>query len=763
MASLLKRPSTIIGVALVAAFGVGLSFLPLFELPGYELSSALTLPLAILAPCLGVVAAERLPPRAGLLTLLGACGAALLPACLAALIPLAFAWLKAALFNHCRASTGGGFALLLPLPTAILGVSVGVCLRRCLGRRGRAFIAAAILLVISLAVSIWPIWSGPQVFALHHLLGYFPGPIYDEAIEVDARLVTFRALTLIWALAFLSCAAIASTAGWRARWRAPPPWALLSCLLVLGLCWRFDGALGLRTDEAHIDAVLGGRIETPRLTIHFPREKSKEEAQRLAFEMEFAWSRLAGFFGASPAGRLHAFFYRSPEEKRLLTGAAGTDFAKPWRAQFHALDRPWPHPTARHELAHLFGAAFGSPILGVSWRGVTGLNIGLVEGLAVAAEEEGAAGLALHEQARLMREMGVLPDLGSILDPVGFYALPGARAYTAVGSFLRFIHERHGAAALRALYPEGDFAAATGVRFEALLGQWHGFLDGLTPSDRARSAARQRFQPGSLFERPCVREVALLEREARRVAARDPARALNLYERCSAIAPEDPGFLARRAELLLDREDLPGASAIFEKLRDTPSAPPHVQGRAMLSLASLAWRQGRLAMAREQLDRALATPLLPGDERAAVIQRAALDDEPAREVLRLYFERGAALAQILALQRLSQARPDWPIGPYLIGRQLWLRGQGADAIPFLRRAHEAGLAHPALVEENLRIWVEAAFWADDPGEVERALAIWRAQGGEASRRALATWQARCAFREKTRPRASGGDQENATD
>lgn len=754
MVQLLKTPSVLASLALIAAIGLGLTWLPLFDLPGYELSSALALMLALATPYLGIRAAECLPPRAGLGALFGALGAALMPALAAALVPLAFAWLKAALSERCEPSTGLAFALLLPLPTAILGTCLGLCLRRWIGRRGRALIAAAILAALSLAISLWPLWAGPQLFALNHLFGCFPGPIYDEALAVDARLLTFRALTLLWALALLLCAALASCRGWQDRWRSPHLWALLPCLSILGLCWHAGGSLGLRTGVAEIDAALGGKVELEHLTIHFPREKPEAEVRQLAFEMTFAWAELAEFFGAAPQGQVHAFFYRSPEEKRRLTGAARTDFAKPWRAQFHALDRPWPHPTARHELAHLFGAAFGSPIFGVSWRGLAGLNVGLIEGIAVAAEADDEDLFDLHEQARLLRDLGLLPDLGEILDPAGFYALPSARAYTAVGSFLRFVHARHGAAALRALYPAGDFEAATGEHFEALHERWLAFLDGLAPSERARSAARQRFQPGSLFQRPCVREVAELERAAQAIAPRDPERALRLYERCSELVPEDPGFLLRRAELRLRQEDFAGATALFAALSQSALAAPHVQGRARLSLARIAWRQGQLDLAGKHLQEALAAPLLPGDERAAVIQRAALDDEASREVLRRYFDRGAGLAELLALHSLSEARPDWAIGPYLIGRQLWMRGQGKAALPYLRRAHAAGLGHPALVEENLRIWAAAAFWSDELGEVREVLALWRAEAATVSQRGQKSWQARCAFRERSR---SGGD------
>ncbi|MDR0966210.1 MAG: hypothetical protein LBM75_06885 [Myxococcales bacterium] len=750
MPSLLKRPSVLAVTALIALVGGALTWLPLFDLPGYELSSALTLMLALAAPYFGIRAAECLiTERPTLRELLKAARAALFPAVIAALLPLAFAWITSALSERCSPSSGSALALLLPLPTAVLGVCLGICLKRCLRKTSRALFAVLLVLLASLAISLWPLWAGPQLFALNHLLGAFLGPIYDEALAVDARLLTFRALTLLWALALLLFTALVSASSSISRsWLAC---AFGACLLALGLCWHFDTALGLRTTEADIDATLGGKLSvSPQLTLHFPREKPKEQVRRLAFEMAFAWSELSELFGATPQGEVHAFFHRSPEEKRRLTGASRTDFAKPWRAQFHVLDKPWPHPTARHELAHLFGAAFGSPIFGVSWRGILGLNVGLIEGLAVAAEAEGDEDFALHAQARAMRELGLLPDLSALLDPAGFYAQPGARAYTASGSFLRFVHERHGgAAALRALYPEGDFVTATGQALPTLIAQWLEALDTIELTPRARSAAQQRFGRGSLFQRPCVREIAALERQAAPLVNADPAQALALYDRCAALVPDDPGFAWMRAELKRSQEDFDGAATLYEDLSSSSNAAPHVQGRALLALAMLDWRAGRLDAARDRLERALALPLLPGDERSALIKFVAIvGDEASRELLRRYFDSGAGLAELLALQRLSEARPDWPIAPYLLGRQLWIRGQGAEALPYLRRAHEAALGHPVLVEENLRVWVDAAFWSGDLAEARAALAEWEALGASVDQRARELWQRRCAFRER---------------
>ena len=41
-------------------------------------------------------------------------------------------------------------------------------------------------------------------------------------------------------------------------------------------------------------------------------------------------------------------------------GAGGTQFAKPWLGSVHVNDAPFPHPTLKHELAHVAAAAFGS-------------------------------------------------------------------------------------------------------------------------------------------------------------------------------------------------------------------------------------------------------------------------------------------------------------------------------------------------------------------------------------------------------------------
>ena len=76
--------------------------------------------------------------------------------------------------------------------------------------RSRAGTLYALAFVATLAVSLWPIARGPQVFAFHHLGGMYPVPIYDEQIHTSSALLFFRLGTLLYAAA---CAGLAVRSG----------------------------------------------------------------------------------------------------------------------------------------------------------------------------------------------------------------------------------------------------------------------------------------------------------------------------------------------------------------------------------------------------------------------------------------------------------------------------------------------------------------------------------------------------------------------
>src|SRR5262249_54325767 len=151
-----------------------------------------------------------------------------------------------------------------------------------------------------------------------------------------------------------------------------------------------------------------------------------------AEDCELRWLELHDLLKVDPGGPIHAFLFDSVVQKQLLTGAAHTSVAKPWRREIYLQYEAWPHPVLHHELAHVFAAAFGDRIFHASRHGLS-FNVGLIEGVAVAAAWHGAP-LLPHEQAQVMRKKGIAPPVGEVLG-IGFLRFNNNAAYAEAGSF----------------------------------------------------------------------------------------------------------------------------------------------------------------------------------------------------------------------------------------------------------------------------------------------------------------------------------------
>ncbi|MFN7131311.1 MAG: hypothetical protein ACK4N5_04470, partial [Myxococcales bacterium] len=347
----LRRPVVAFAALAAAVGGALLTRLPLFELPGYELAAAMTLLLALLCGTLGILLArqerrfvtsggpagwQQRPTGAGAV---GLCAAGAAATGLGVLVlPFLAAIVGAGTTSRCDPFTGIGFYALLPVPTAVLAAFAGTLVGFATRRAWAAAVLYAALLLASLAVSLAPIWTGPQIFALNHFLGYFPGPLYDEALEVDGRLFAFRALTAAWTLLLFTVgAAFVDPASARLVRRTPNGRHVAAALALVPAVlffWFYDFPLGLQTRHDDLARELGGQSETAHFVLHYPRTKPVEDVRRLERDLEFKYAQVTAFFGIEYPRKIHAWFHKSAEDKRRLVGAAHTNFAKPWRSQW---------------------------------------------------------------------------------------------------------------------------------------------------------------------------------------------------------------------------------------------------------------------------------------------------------------------------------------------------------------------------------------------------------------------------------------------
>ncbi|HUM09319.1 MAG TPA: hypothetical protein VLT82_00045 [Myxococcaceae bacterium] len=754
---LLRRPAGWVPGAVVAIGGSLLVLLPLFELPGLELGLAVSALCALLGGWTGAGAAEELrkvprpsvprilPPGPGAAAA-RAIGAATLLLWGAAAVPFVAAVLRAALSTRCSPFAQAAFFPLLVLPGALLAAAAGVFCRTAFPARGRAIALYALLLLASVAWTVWPLVLGPQIFAFNFFLGLFPGPLYDEALHVPASLGWFRLETVLWAAALgtVTAAIFPAPGPAQPRHRA----RVLTTLVVLALAITAleMGAvrLGFRSSDAAIRVLLGGRTETEHAEILFPREKSPEEVERLRRDVEFRVSQLARFFGAQPPS-VRVVVFRSPEEKQRWVGAGATQFTKPWLGSVFLNDAPFPHPTLKHELAHVVAGAFGSGPFRVTSRWLVPV-MGVVEGVAVAADDP-TGELTLHAWAAGMRRLGLMPDLRGLLGPAGFWSAAPARAYSAAGSFFRWLQESQGTERLQRLLAHGDFARIYGRSLDTLVSEWERMLDTLPLDDSAVNRAFARFRQPSLFRRPCVREVAALAEEARAETSSNPARALQLLRTCAGLQPDEPDFPLGETGLLRRMNRPAEAAEALERAEALVAGRPALEAQVLLARADLAWSNGDLQTAGAALQQALS--LHPGRdlEREAEVKRAALADARVRPMLHAFFDAGTDDLRLWALERARQVAPEDGVVNYLLGRRLLALGIPGEAAEALGRALSTTLPEQ-VGREAWRLLVSAHYRAGDCAAVRSDLGR-MPDLSDAVRAEVTEWQARCAFEERT--------------
>jgi hypothetical protein len=663
--------------ALLAVLAVALQAVPLFDLLGFDYAFALTLVVALAASDVGAGAAQA-ARREGQPTLGRTLPAAWAGALALLVLPLLVSLANAARVRNCSIGAGLAFFLLLPVATAAIAATSGALAGLALPRRGR-LLAWGIPLA-SVAWSLLRLYVDPAVFAFDPFGGYFPGPIYDEALRPPQRLVFYRAANALWA-------ATAIAVFWANERRGSKVRILTTIALVAASTGVFAarGRLGFHVRAVDLLRALSREDRSPHFVVHGDPHDGASAAERalLLDDLEFRYAQLSRVLGVQPPGRVTVWNFPSAEAKKRLVGAANTLYAKPWTREIFVQADRFPAPRLRHELAHVFAAGFGDPLFGVSLRYLPWprLASGLVEGLAEAADYGDPDGRAtVHQDARAIVDDGLAPPLASIVG-AGFSTASGARAYTLAGSFVHFLLSRYGADRARALYRSaGDFSGVYGKPLDELEREWRAFLQAQPEIADERAAARERYRRPAIFQRVCARELAARVSEARGLVGEDPARALALAQSACSDDPHEPTFRLELAELRaaagLSDEALASARALA---RDDELTRP-LRARAAALEAALAFGTGRLDEAAAAVEATLVLATDEGSKRTALARRRALADPEARATLgRVLFANGpgapdGALVMHL-LDRFAARFPGEALGPYLLARQLASRDE----------------------------------------------------------------------------------------
>jgi hypothetical protein len=338
---------------------------------------------------------------------------------------------------------------------------------------------------------------------------------------------------------------------------------------------------------------------------------------------------------------------------------------------------------------------------------------GVIEGAAVAAAWEGEGEATPHQSSRAMLEAQLAPRV-STLTGLGFFASASITAYTAAGSFHRWLHATYGAARFRRLYASGDFASTYGRSLAQLERDWHTFLRTVPVSERSLVRARTRFRRASVFGRRCPYTLEDLgERAHRALDAGDVAGATRAFH---TLRERDPTDLRVRVQLAVAYVRVGDLAAADGVAREAAQAlGPAAGNRVRTSIADAVWRWRGPTEATARYN-ALDLTLLEEDEaRTLTLKRRALAaggvlGEAMRDLL---IGRGALdPSPTVAAARLGALLDD-PVARYLAGRQYFLHERFDDTLATLDETRVAAANDARMMAETRRMIATARYLRGD--------------------------------------------------
>ena len=120
------------------------------------------------------------------------------------LLPMAVMFVKSWISGFCNVPEGLAFYLLLPGISVLWATAVALLCALATERRRHGTLLFLGVMFVSIGISLYRLATEPPVFAYNPIIGYFPGPIYDEVVVITSTLLAARAIVLVSVVAMIA-------------------------------------------------------------------------------------------------------------------------------------------------------------------------------------------------------------------------------------------------------------------------------------------------------------------------------------------------------------------------------------------------------------------------------------------------------------------------------------------------------------------------------------------------------------------------------
>ncbi len=380
------------------------------------------------------------------------------------IIPLAISLTHDLLTINCSVWDGLLFYTFITLPSVMVGAALAV-LSVMVSPRFRYVIFIIILLGV-FSITFFELYYNPQIYFYNPIYAYFPGTIYDEAVNVDLKLIIYRSLNLLF---FGSIYLIGSYTLY-GKSVIPKKLIIYLTVLITALFLYLSPDFGYSTTQKKLKNVLVDLVSTEHFDIYFSPGISRDERKIITLSHEYYYEQLTHFYQTYPKEKYISFIFKDDLQKKKYFGSENADVAKPWLREVFTIADNY-NSSLRHEIAHCFAGEFGSSIFHVA----DNVNPALIEGAAVAGAPEYDLN-NVHYMASLAYHNGFRIGLKDLFTGLNFFGQTSGLSYIYAGSFCRYLIDNYGIEKFKRLYSNIDFKKIYNRDIEELSNGYYKFI-----------------------------------------------------------------------------------------------------------------------------------------------------------------------------------------------------------------------------------------------------------------------------------------------
>ncbi len=682
----------LISLAVLIVISVLLTFFPLIGTLGFEYSTFIAFVAAFVSIFVSAELVNIDLSKGGLRRLSDIVSSVFMVNFILVAVPFVIGLVSSVVKKDCYILEGSIFYLLIPVVTVYFSTSLGLLTGFVFKRRG--FFIGALILLATIFYSLYRIFYDPSLFVYNPVIGFFPGPLYDEAIPITLTLILYRLIVIFWGILFL----IILNAANGVKYKKIGFWDFISLALVI--CILFiahskEQEIGISYSREYITSeVLPGKYETDNFIIYYdPSTPEAKQIDLIAEDHEWRYKQLKDFLQVDSNEKIRSYIYPDTKTRKKIIGAGETTIANPIHKEIHLIYNSFPHPILKHELTHVMSADFGMDVFKVSPK------IGLLEGIAVAADWSGD-GYTKHQWAKTMIEKGMAPRIQDIIG-FGFWYSSAPVSYTLMGSFSRYLIDTYGIDKYKTLYKTGKFDQY-GKSIDDLVDEWTKFLNTVTVPEEAPILAESIFGTPSIFEARCPRRIAALKQKGfNKFKSDDYYNARELFIKALGYNQADPITINGLAySYYFDGK----YDKVNDLIKDSKSIPSLDRNILANLRANSLWQSGDRGEALRIFSTLRSKPLPADVKREIDIKLSAMaEGGPLEDSIKMYFGTRDEVTRVNTLQEIIREYPEYAPAHYLLGRLLFNKNEYQKALPYLLSAEAASFPSPDLEKENMRI------------------------------------------------------------